>query len=551
MGPGRRHCMLKLIFLPMLLPVPCRAQRVGTESHEALPAMNMQRCDHNGCLWEHAAVTLDSQYRWVHDAKKDSYTTCFDGKKFNQKLCTDARTCTQQCAIEGNTMEDYTVKYGVNFVDRGVKLQFGTKGQYGMNYGSRVYVMEGERYKVFKLKNREFTFDVDVSETPCGLNAAVYFVAMDPEGDKGLGNNEAGAKYGLGYCDAQCPRNIKWVQGEANLDWDAATQRGHRGSCCPELDVFEANRNASAFTLHPCESPMPQTCEGDDCGRTCDTVGCQFNSHPLGSHSFWGPGFKVDTKKPVTLVTQFLTFDGTDEGPLSEIRRFYIQDGKLINNSDASLPRFPDMTGRSINEKFCNAQHAAQLGTGNALTSKSFAPEMGSYMKKMGEALDRGMVLILSLWDDPSTNMAWLDSPKGFGQTNAEIPQSLKGPCFGKPEDIRSEHKDASVKYSNFKYGAIGSTCPDCPPPPVPPERSTSTIATTLPSTTTAAPTTTTTTKRVPKLPAFFHQPGFIFLVALSGVALVLYAVYLDLTSRGWEISIPGARQPIVSAPTG
>ena len=35
---------------------------------------------------------------------------------------------------------------------------------------------------MFKLKNKEFTFDVDVSELPCGLNGALYFVEMEKDG---------------------------------------------------------------------------------------------------------------------------------------------------------------------------------------------------------------------------------------------------------------------------------------------------------------------------------------------------------------------------------
>ena len=31
---------------------------------------------------------------------------------------------------------------------------------------------------------REFTFDVDVSQLPCGLNGALYFVEMDKDGGK-------------------------------------------------------------------------------------------------------------------------------------------------------------------------------------------------------------------------------------------------------------------------------------------------------------------------------------------------------------------------------
>merc|ERR1719397_465840 len=27
-----------------------------------------------------------------------------------------------------------------------------------------------------------------------------------------------GAKFGTGYCDAQCPHDIKWMDGEANVD---------------------------------------------------------------------------------------------------------------------------------------------------------------------------------------------------------------------------------------------------------------------------------------------------------------------------------------------
>lgn len=75
--------------------------------------------------------------------------------------------------------------------------------------------------ELFKLKNREFTFDVDVSNLPCGLNGALYFVEMDRDG--GLSeytNNKAGAKYGTGYCDSQCPQDIKFIDGEVRTTSD-------------------------------------------------------------------------------------------------------------------------------------------------------------------------------------------------------------------------------------------------------------------------------------------------------------------------------------------
>ena len=41
---------------------------------------------------------------------------------------------------------------------------------------------------------------------------------MDRDGGKAkYSGNKAGAKYGTGYCDAQCPHDIKWINGEVSL----------------------------------------------------------------------------------------------------------------------------------------------------------------------------------------------------------------------------------------------------------------------------------------------------------------------------------------------
>ena len=46
---------------------------------------------------------------------------------------------------------------------------------------------------------------------PCGLNGALYFVEMAKDGGKSkYAGNKAGAAYGTGYCDAQCPHDIKF-----------------------------------------------------------------------------------------------------------------------------------------------------------------------------------------------------------------------------------------------------------------------------------------------------------------------------------------------------
>jgi cellulose 1,4-beta-cellobiosidase len=67
---------------------------------------------------------------------------------------------------------------------------------------------------MFKLLNREFSFDVDVSSLECGINGALYFVEMEADGGMSkFPTNKAGAKYGTGYCDAQCPHDIKFICG--------------------------------------------------------------------------------------------------------------------------------------------------------------------------------------------------------------------------------------------------------------------------------------------------------------------------------------------------
>jgi cellulose 1,4-beta-cellobiosidase len=123
-------------------------------------------------------------------------------------LCPDNESCAQNCAVDG---ADYEATYGITSNGDSLTLKFVT----GSNVGSRVYLMEDdETYQMFDLLNNEFTFDVDVSNLPCGLNGALYFTSMDADG--GLSKyegNTAGAKYGTGYCDSQCPRDIKFING--------------------------------------------------------------------------------------------------------------------------------------------------------------------------------------------------------------------------------------------------------------------------------------------------------------------------------------------------
>jgi cellulose 1,4-beta-cellobiosidase len=142
-------------------------------------------------------------------------------------------------------------------------------------------------------------------------------------GSAAFPNNAAGAKYGTGYCDAQCPHDVKFIDGEANSEgWggtSANSGSGKYGACCAELDIWEANSFANSFTPHPCEEDGLYKCQGLACGDggdrqngVCDKDGCDWAAYRLGATDFYGPGvgFSVDSSRPFRIVTQFLTDDG-------------------------------------------------------------------------------------------------------------------------------------------------------------------------------------------------------------------------------------------------
>jgi len=450
------------------LPVFAGAQLAGTTKEEQPPPLVIAECTlEAGCTAQQRAVTLDANWRWVHGqtcqgtgptAQCYSSGNCYTDGLWDASMCPDPETCAQNCALEGVTLDDYAGTYGVSPVPGGVQLGFVR----GPNVGSRLYVMETpEEYKLFKLLNREFTFDVDVSKLPCGLNGALYFSEMEVDGGMTHAGNKAGAKFGTGYCDAQCPHDVKFMEGRSNtLEWNTTTAFGKYGLCCTEVDIWEANSMATAFTMHPCTIEGSHLCKGKECGDNaknerydgvCDKDGCDFNSYRMGAEDFFGPGpeYTVDTEKPMTVVTQFITDDGTDDGDLVEVRRLYVQGGKVIKNSDATI--LGKDGGDSITDDFCSAQKKAFNDPDDFGKKKA--------LKQTGEALRRGMTLVLSLWDDNQCEMLWLDSEMGKGDRST--PGVARGPCektTGAPADVRAKYPDASVTYYNIMYGDIGST---------------------------------------------------------------------------------------------
>ncbi|KAH9111236.1 hypothetical protein LEN26_011439 [Aphanomyces euteiches] len=325
------------------------AQQVGNFNPEVHPVLTTLKCSATGgCTPEVSKVVADANYRWVHNV--GGSVSCQNNGQWNSTICPDAATCAKNCALEG---VDYA-KSGV--VTTGVKLD--------VQLNNRLYILEDDNtYKYYKLLNQEFTFDVDVSNVPCGGNAALYFVPMAQDGGK-VGNNKAGAAYGTGYCDAQCPGGINFINGQANL--------ANKGQCCAEMDIWEANKFSNAFTPHPCTINDVFTCSNSQECNSCDKGGCGVN--PYGAnHQFYGPGssYTVDTTKPFSVVTQFITDDNTANGNLVQINRFYVQNGKKIASE------------QQITNSFCN-QNSVSVANGG--------------LKAMGRALKTGMALAISVW---------------------------------------------------------------------------------------------------------------------------------------------------------
>lgn len=165
----------------------------------------------------------------------------------------------------------------------------------------------------------------------------------------------------------------------------------------------------------------------------------------MGNREFYGPGGTIDTTKKLTVVTQFIG----SGSKLSEIKRFYVQNGKSYANSESTIEGVP---GNSITDSFCEKQKAA-------FGDQTHMLQLGG-LNAMGASLARGHVLVMSLWDDYAVNMLWLDSTFPTDK-DPEAPGVARGTCSidsGKPEDVERDSPGATVIFSNIKFGPIGST---------------------------------------------------------------------------------------------
>ena len=143
-----------------------------------------------------------------------------------------------------------------------------------LNHNGRFYLSESGNLdpKHFYTPNwlgGHIKYDMDLSQSGCSCNAAVYLVSMPGKNGDGSYNPSQGGDY---YCDAN------YVGGVG----------------CPEWDIQEANRYAFHTTPHKCDGPF-----GGGTYSNCDRGGGCFQK--AADTGKYGEGKMIDTHRKFTV----------------------------------------------------------------------------------------------------------------------------------------------------------------------------------------------------------------------------------------------------------
>lgn len=217
--------MHALATITLALAALVAAQKVGNLVLEQHPQLSWQKCsissnETTSCSTIDAEVVLDAEWRWLRNA--NSISNCYTGNQWDVAQCNTTASCTSTCALEGADAQSYRDGYGITTTGGNTLSQkFVTHAAFSFNVNSRVFLLEPggtDRYQTFVLMGSEIAFDVELSSVECAINSALYFVAMEPDGGMArYPTNEAGARYGTGYCDASCPRSNRFVGGKVSI----------------------------------------------------------------------------------------------------------------------------------------------------------------------------------------------------------------------------------------------------------------------------------------------------------------------------------------------
>lgn len=149
----------------------------------------------------------------------------------------------------------------------------------------------------------------------------------------------------------------------------------------------------------------------------------------------------VDTTKVFTVVTQFIG------SPLTDINRFYIQDGVTIQNPPSENI---NIKGNSITPLYCNEELAAFKEVNSFEDFGGFASITAAFAK--------GMVLAFAIEGNYFGNgTQWLDGTYPLG-VPATVEGAARGPCAVNTASTDPVGNNAGVTFSNIRIGVINST---------------------------------------------------------------------------------------------
>jgi cellulase len=208
------------------------AQTPSTSKVDEHPSILTYECTKaGGCKKQTSYIVLDEDLHPKYQKNNPSLGCGSWGSAPNKTVCPDEETCAKNCVIDPLTSADYA-KLGVKTQGTALHLDMLRDSDLA-SLSPRVYLLDNNReaYTMLKLTGNEFSFNVDVSKLPCGMNGALYLSEMHSKG--GMSPlNKVGAKLGGGYCDAQC-FTFPFLEGVGNIEG--------KGACC----------NGMLFTFFP------------------------------------------------------------------------------------------------------------------------------------------------------------------------------------------------------------------------------------------------------------------------------------------------------------
>ena len=84
------------LLVALLCSSRAAAQQAGILETEQKPTITLKECTlSGGCTSRQAKLTLDANWRWVHET--DGFQNCYTGDRWDTGRCSDPAQCAQNC----------------------------------------------------------------------------------------------------------------------------------------------------------------------------------------------------------------------------------------------------------------------------------------------------------------------------------------------------------------------------------------------------------------------------------------------------------------------